>query len=55
MKTLNRKQPFDTCHGEDEHGRAYFQDGVYFDLDDNEVVVEGEEPKAKAKAKAKAA
>lgn len=53
MKTLNRKQPFDTCHGEDEHGRAYFQDGHYFNLEDNEVVLEGE-PEAKPASKAKA-
>lgn len=51
---LNRKQPFDTVHGEDEHGRAFFQDGHYFDLEDELVLIEGEPAKTKAPAKAKA-
>ena len=66
MKKFDPNQPHDTCHGNDELGRAFFQDGVYFDSNGDEVVEGGDDDpeelteeeiaaKAEAAAAAKAA
>jgi len=60
-KTLDKQKPFGTIHGDDQ-GRAYVQDGVYFDGEGNEwqapapgptwpEPVEPVEPVTKTKAK----
>ena len=48
MKTLKRNEPYDEVHGFDPEGRKYFQDGVYFTAEGNEV---GAAPEAKPEAK----
>ena len=48
MKTLKRNEPYDEVHGFDPEGRKYFQDGVYFTAEGDEV---GAAPETKSEAK----
>lgn len=37
MRKFNPSEPFDTVHGYDPLGRVFFQDGVYFNVNQEEV------------------
>ena len=45
-KQFNPNEPYDRVHGDDAHGRAYFQDGAYFNLAGDEVTATDPDPEA---------